>query len=147
VIVIFTAVALAGNNGEIYCLANDLEQSQSRVFRAVTQILETSPLLCNSVEVTANRVTLRSTGTTIAAVANDYQGFSGANPTLNVYDELAYFTSESSRRLWDEGVPSPARRISFRLSVSTAGFDGEPSPLRDLYDRAMGRSRSRATAR
>src|SRR6516165_597166 len=31
----------------------------------------------------------------------------------------------------------PRRQISFRLSVSTAGFDGEPSPLRDLYDRAQ----------
>jgi phage terminase large subunit-like protein len=84
-----------------------------------------------------NRIVFRSTGTVIAAVANDYEGFSGANPTLNVYDELAYYTGERSRRLWDEGVPSPARRISFRLSVSTAGFDGEASPLRDIYDRTM----------
>jgi phage terminase large subunit-like protein len=136
-IALYTAVVLAGTNGEIYCLANDLEQSSSRVFRAVVQILEASPMLKDSVDVTTSRITFRSTGTTITAVANDYQGFSGANPTLNVYDELAYYTSESSRRLWDEGVPSPARQISFRLSVSTAGFDGEPSPLRDLYDRAM----------
>ncbi|MBV8775505.1 MAG: hypothetical protein JO166_24705 [Deltaproteobacteria bacterium] len=89
-IVIFTAVCLAGTDGEIYLLANDLEQSQSRVFKVVV-------------------------------LANDYQGFSGANPTLNVYDESAYYTSENSRRLWDD-VPSPARQISFRLSVSTAGF-------------------------
>src|SRR4029077_3109661 len=59
------------------------------------------------------------------------------NPTLNCYDELAYYTSEESRRMFEEGIPSPARKISFRLSVSTAGFEGEPSPLRDLYDRAM----------
>jgi phage terminase large subunit-like protein len=136
-IVIYTAVVLAGQNGEIYCLANDLEQSNSRVFRAVDQIIEASPMLRSSVDVTANRIVFRSTGTFVAAVANDYQGFSGANPTANIYDESAYYTSESSRRLWDEGVPSPARKISFRLSVSTAGFDGEPSPLRDLYDRAM----------
>jgi phage terminase large subunit-like protein len=136
-IVIATAVLLAGQGGEIYCLANDLEQSASRVFRAVVQILEASPLLKDSVDVTTNRIVFRSTGTFIAAVANDYAGFSGSNPTLNVYDELAYYTSEGSRRLWDEGVSSPARRISFRLTVSTAGFDGEPSPLRDLYDRAM----------
>jgi phage terminase large subunit-like protein len=136
-IVIFAAVCLAGAGGEIYLLANDLEQSQSRVFKAVVLILQASPLLKRSADITANRITFRSTGTTIQAVANDYQGFAGANPTLNVYDELAYYTSENSRRLWDEGVPSPARQISFRLSVSTAGFDGEPSPLRDLYDRAM----------
>jgi len=136
-IVVYTAVVLAGQSGEIYCLANDQEQSNSRVFRAVDQIIEASPMLRGSVDVTANRIVFRSTGTFVAAVANDYAGFSGANPTLNVYDESAYFVSEGSRRLWDEGVPSPARRISFRLSVSTAGFDGEPTPLRDLYDRAM----------
>jgi phage terminase large subunit-like protein len=135
-VVIYTAVVLAPG-GEIYTLANDLEQSSSRVFRAVADILRASPLLADAVDITATRITFRSTSTTIQAVANDYAGFSGANPSLNVYDELAYYNSESSRRLWDEGVPSPARRISFRLSVSTAGFDGEPSPLRDLYDRAM----------
>jgi hypothetical protein len=58
-------------------------------------------------------------------------------PTLNCYDELAYYTSESSRRMFEEGISSLARQISFRLSVSTAGFENESSPLRDLYDRAM----------
>jgi phage terminase large subunit-like protein len=139
-VVIYTAVVLAPG-GEIYCLANDLEQSSSRVFRAVANILRASPLLADAADVIATRITFRSTGTTIQAVANDFAGFSGGNPSLNVYDELAYYNSESSRRLWDEGVPSPARRISFRLSVSTAGFDGEPSPLRDLYDRAMGKGK------
>jgi phage terminase large subunit-like protein len=136
-IAIYTAIALApASGGEIYCLANDLEQSQSRVFKAVVQILEASPMLRDSVIITASKVTIRSTGTTIIALANDYAGFAGSNPTLNVYDESAYFTSEASRRLWDEGVPSPARQISFRLSVSTAGFEGEESPLRALYQRA-----------
>lgn len=138
-VVIYTAVVLAGQNGEINCLANDLEQSQSRVFKAVVQILQASPLLRDSVDITANRITFRSTGTVISALASEYAGFAGGNPTLNVFDESAYFVSEGSRRLWDEGIPSPARKISFRLSVSTAGFDGEGSPLRDLYDRAMDR--------
>jgi phage terminase large subunit-like protein len=135
-IVIYTAVALAGANGEIYLLANDFEQSQSRVFKAVVEILRATPLLRDSVNITASKITFKSTGTIIQAVANDFAGFSGANPTLNVYDELAYYTLEPSRRLYDEGIPSPTRAISLRLSVSTAGFD-EPSPLRDLYDRAI----------
>jgi phage terminase large subunit-like protein len=136
-IVIYTAVHLAPPRGELYLLANDLEQSTSRVFKAVAAILAASPLLRRSTSITANRITFKSTGTTIIAVANDYRGFAGANPTLNVFDESAYYVSESSHRLWAESVPSPARRISFRLSVSTAGFEGEPSPLRELYDRAM----------
>src|SRR5207244_913617 len=104
-ILIYTAVLLAPRGGELYCLANDHEQSQSRVFKAVLEILKVSPLR-TTVDITASRITFRPTGTTITAVANDFAGFSGANPTLNCYDELAYFTSEASRRLWDEGVPS-----------------------------------------
>jgi len=134
---IWTAVFLAGQGGEIYTLANDLEQSQSRVFKAIRDILLASPLLTDSADITATKITFRSTGTTIIAVANDYSGFSGANPTLNIYDELAYYTSESSRRLWDEGLPSPARKISFPLAVSTAGFEDEPSPLLDIYNRVV----------
>ncbi|MBV8774602.1 MAG: hypothetical protein JO166_20035 [Deltaproteobacteria bacterium] len=136
-IAIYVAVCLAGENGEISFLANDADQAVSRGFKIATQILRASPLLRGSVEIGAARIKFRATGTTITALANDFAGFSGGNPTLNVYDELAYFNSESSRRLFDEGIPSPARRISLRLSTSTAGFDGEPSPLRDLYDRAM----------
>jgi phage terminase large subunit-like protein len=124
-VVIFTAVHLAPSRVEIYLLANDLEQSTSRVFKAVAAILEASPLLRRSTAITANRITFKSTGTTITAVPNDYRGFAGANPTLNVFDESAYYVSESSHRLWAESVPSPARKISFRLSVSTAGFEGE----------------------
>jgi phage terminase large subunit-like protein len=136
-IVIYTAFLLAPPRGELYLLANDLEQSTSRVFRAVTTILEASPLLRRSASITANRITFKSTGTTITAVPNEYKGFAGANPNLNVFDESCYFVSESSHRLWAESVPSPARKISFRLSVSTAGFEGEPSPLREIYDRTM----------
>ncbi len=134
---IFTAVVLAGNGGEIYCLANDREQAESRVYAAIVDILRASPLLRDAVNIGVHSITFKATGTTIKSVANDYAGFSGSNPTCTIYDETAYFCSEQSRRLWDEGIPSPARRISFRLSVSTAGFDGESSPLRDLYDRAM----------
>jgi phage terminase large subunit-like protein len=136
-VVLYTAFVLAPLNGEIYLLANDQEQAVSRVFKIICQILEASPLLRGSVAITQNKITIRSTGTTIMALPNDYRGFAGSNPTLNAYDESAYYTSEASRRLWDEGMPSPARRLSFRLSVSTAGFEGEPSPLKDLYDRVV----------
>jgi phage terminase large subunit-like protein len=140
-IVIYVAVCLAGANGELTFIANDAEQSQSRGFKIAGQILKASPLLRRSASIGVNKIGFHTTDTTITAIANDYAGFSGANPTLNCYDELAYFSSESSRRLFDEGIPSPAWQISLRLSTSTAGFDGEGGPLRDLYDRALGKGR------
>jgi phage terminase large subunit-like protein len=137
IIAIFTGLYLSPQRGEIYALANDLDQAQSRVFKAIATILTASPLLKRSASITANKIIFKSTGTTITAVPNDYRGFAGANPVLNIADEPCYFASESSHRLWAESVPSPARKISFRLSVSTAGFEGEMSPLREIYDRAM----------
>jgi phage terminase large subunit-like protein len=133
----YTAIVLTPLNGELYLLANDREQAQSRVFKVLVQIPEASPLLRGAVTITANRITVTTSGTTVIALPNDYRGFSESNPTLNVYDETAYFTAEASHRLWDEGMPSPARQLSFRLSVSTAGFEGEPSPLKDLYERTV----------
>jgi hypothetical protein len=137
IIAIYTALYLSSLRGEIYALANDLDQAKSRVFSAIAAVLAASPLLRRSTSITANKIIFKSTGTTITAVPNDYKGFAGANPILNIFDESAYYVSEASHRLWAESVPSPARKISFRLSVSTAGFEGEPSPLREIFDRAM----------
>ena len=72
-VVIYTAVALAPAKGDLYLLSNDLEQTLSRVFKAVVQILEASPLLRDSVHITANRITFRSRGVTIQALPNDYR--------------------------------------------------------------------------
>ena len=36
-------------------------------------------------------------------------------------------------RLWDEMVPPPTRRITARLTVSYAGFEGESAQLEALY--------------
>ena len=54
-----------------------------------------------------------------------------------VFDELWGFTSERSRRLWDECVFSPARKISCRLTTTYAGFEGKSELLEDLYKRGL----------
>src|SRR5689334_2192169 len=55
-IVIYVAVCLAGDNGELYFMANDEEQAQSRGFKIAGQILKASPLLRNSVDINNNRI-------------------------------------------------------------------------------------------
>jgi len=74
---------------------------------------------------------------TITAIASDYAGAAGANPTITVFDENWAYTSESSQRLWDEMVPVPTRKVSVRLSVSYAGFEGESDLLDGLYTRGL----------
>jgi hypothetical protein len=71
------------------------------------------------------------------AVASDYARAAGADPCISVFDELWGYTSERSRRLWDEMVPPPTRKIACRLVVSYAGFEAESELLQDLYKRGM----------
>jgi hypothetical protein len=94
-------------------------------------------LLAGSAKITADKIVFPSTGASITAVANDYSGFAGANPTLCVFDELWGFLSESSRRLWDESAFSPTRKVSGRLTVTYAGFEGESELLEGLYKKGI----------
>lgn len=134
---IYVIVVLGGQFAEGYCCANDMEQSKGRVFQAIARIVEASPLLRNSATITLSKITFTSTGSTITALASDAAGAAGSNPTFICFDELWAYTSEASRRLWDEMVPVPTRKVSARLTVTYAGFEGESSLLEDLYARGM----------
>jgi len=108
------------------------------VFQAILRIIEASPLLRGSMlNITASKIQFTSTGATITAIASDYAGAAGSNPTISVFDELWAYTSERSMRLWDEMVPVPTRKISVRLTVTYAGFTGESKLLEDLYKRGI----------
>jgi Phage Terminase len=126
-----------GPFAEAICAANDLEQAQGRVFQAVRRIVEASPLLRAEAKITANQIEFPATGATISAIASDYAGAAGANPTISTFDELWGYTSERSRRLWDECVPPPTRKIALRLTSTYAGFEGESLLLEELYKRGL----------
>jgi phage terminase large subunit-like protein len=104
---LYAVVCLGGPYAEAYCVANDYEQAQGRVFQAIGRIVEASPLLKKAARVTANRIEFTSTGATITPLASDYASAAGANPTITIFDELWAYTSERARRLWDEMVPPP----------------------------------------
>jgi len=136
---ILTMVLLFGGKfAEAYCVANDLEQAQSRMFQAIRRIVECSPLLMREARITADKITFPAFyNATISAIASDYAGAAGANPTITGFDELWGYTSERSYRLWDEMIPPPTRKIACRLTVSYAGFSGESVLLEALYRRGL----------
>lgn len=136
-IMLYVILCLGGPYAEGYCVANDLEQAQGRVFQHVVKIVKASPLLRGAATVTVSRVMFVSTGATITALASDYAGAAGANPTIICFDELWAYTSERARRLWDEMIPVPTRKVSVRLTVTYAGFSGESKLLEDLYRRGL----------
>ncbi len=136
-VLLVMVLLFGGRFAEGIVVANDLEQAQGRVFQAARRIVESSPLLAGAAVITASKIEFPDLGATITAIASDYAGAAGSNPVISVFDELWAYTSERSRRLWDEMVPPPTRKIACRLTVSYAGFEGESVLLEELYKRGL----------
>jgi phage terminase large subunit-like protein len=132
-----TTLIFGGRFAEGYAIANDFEQAQGRVFQAVRRICEASPLLRRECNITQARIEFPRTGAVIQAIGSDYASAAGANPVVSSFDELWGYVSERARRLWDEMVPSPARKISCRLTTTYAGFESESVLLHELYKRGL----------
>jgi phage terminase large subunit-like protein len=138
IVMLSMLLLFGGRFAEAYCVANDFEQAQSRVFAIIKRIIEASPLLKPEAKVTADKIVFPAFyNATIIALASDAASAAGANPTITCFDELWGYTSERSRRLFDEMITSPARKISCRLTVSYAGFTGESQLLEEIYKRGM----------
>ncbi len=123
---------------EILIIANDLEQSIGRVFKAMAGIIRHNPELVRSAEVQARQILL-SNGTTSTAIATEYAGAAGSNHGKTSWDELWGYSSEASRRLWEELTPVPTRRNSIRFISSYAGWENESTLLWDLYKQGVGK--------
>jgi phage terminase large subunit-like protein len=117
---------------EILIIANDLEQAQGRVFKALAGLIHHNRDLAQSAEIQSRQILL-SNRTTIVALASEYTGAAGSNHGLTSWDELWGYTSESSRRLWEELTPVPTRRNSIRFITTYAGWENESKLLWDLY--------------
>jgi phage terminase large subunit-like protein len=126
-----------GSYPEATCCANDLEQASGRVFEMIRRIVEASPALRSTAKVVANRITFPALDAAIFPIGSDYAGAAGGNQNIAVFDELWAYTSERSRRLWDEMVPPPTRRIACRLTTTYAGFEGESALLQELHKRGL----------
>lgn len=122
---------------ESYVLANDQEQAKSRVFEVCCRIVNTSPLLRAEAEITQHKIVFPAFNATIQAIASDAGSAAGSNAVCAGFDELWAYTSERSRRLWDEMTPPPTRKIACRITVTYAGFEGESVLLEELYRRGM----------
>jgi phage terminase large subunit-like protein len=133
---LYVTLVLGGPFAETYIVANDEEQAIARVFTSAKRIVEATPWMATSAKVFQSQIEF-SNGSIIKAIASEHKGAAGANPTLTVFDELWGYTSENAHRLWDEMVPVPTRRVSGRLTVTYAGYEGESTLLESLYKRGL----------
>ena len=102
-----TLLLFGGSYPEATICANDQEQSVGRVFTMIRRIIESSPLLKREAKITQDRITFPAFDVTITAIPSNFATAAGGNQNISVFDELWAFTSERSRRLWDELVPPP----------------------------------------
>jgi hypothetical protein len=121
---------------EILILANDLEQSLARVFKTMEGIIQHNPELKQEAEVLQKQIFLDN-GTAITAISGDYQGAAGSNHGWISYDELWAYTSESSRRLFEELTSVPTRKNSVRFITTYAGYENESGLLQELYKQGV----------
>jgi phage terminase large subunit-like protein len=122
---------------EIIIAANDLEQSQGRVYRQFKKFIQRAPALMSKVQnITQREITLTD-GTVIKAIPSDAAGEAGANQSLSSFDELWGYTSERSRRLYEELTPVPTLKNSIRFISTYAGYIGESDLLEDTFNRGM----------
>ena len=131
---LYTTICLGRPFSEAYVIANDYDQSQSRIFTAAAKVVAASPLL--KARITNDRITF-SNGSFIQALAADWRGAAGVEPVFVIADELWGFTSEASQRLYEECCPTPTKRPSIRMITSYAGFTGESALLEDLVKRGL----------
>lgn len=116
--------------------ANDLEQSQGRVFQTAVDLIKKNPHLRASATVRQSTIVL-SNGTRITAIPNDYRGEAGSRHSIAVYDELWGYASESSQRLFEELTPPPTEQDAWILIGTYAGYTGESVLLERLYQEGL----------
>ena len=71
IVLVMVLLRSDGRFAEGYCIANDLEQAQSRVFLVVRRIVEASPLLRHGAKITSDRISFPALDASITAIASD----------------------------------------------------------------------------
>ena len=107
-----------GSFADATICANDMDQAVGRVFEMIRRVVESNPLLRREAKIGADKIVFPALGAVITAIPANFAGAAGGAATISCFDELWAYTSERSRRLWDELVPPPTRKIAARLVVS-----------------------------
>jgi phage terminase large subunit-like protein len=127
-----------GEYAEAVVAANSGDQAKERVFEAIRRIVECSPMLKPEAKITATTVAFANLGgAVVTAIPANYAGAAGGAQNIAVFDEAWGFVTEGARRLFDELIPPPTKKVACRLTVSYAGFEDQGHLLLELYRRGL----------
>lgn len=125
---------------EIYCIANDLKQAESRVFGYMQRSLQLDPAMRERIDYrSANkRTTFSRTGSWVEAIPIDPSGEAGSNADLTIWSELWGSHHASQQKMWAEMTIPPTKFGQSQRWVETyAGYFGESPTLWELYEAAV----------
>src|SRR3990167_5780859 len=120
--------------GEIYIVANDLKQADSRVNHYIRRAISLNPRLKNIFQTRGYRITAPS-GSYIEAIPIDPSGEAGSNADAVCFSELWGAHDDAKSNMWAEMTIPPGKHgRAFRWVESYAGFAEESELLYSLYD-------------
>lgn len=131
-----------GRSNEVYAVANDQEQARGRIYQKIIDSIQMqakneafeAKTLNIGWKIIERQAEYTNNGSIVRALSSDYRGEAGSNPTATLWTELWGYTSEASRRLWEELTPVPTRRRSVRYVETYAGYEDESDLLISLYN-------------
>lgn len=116
----------------LFCIANDEDQAEGLVMGDIRYHAKEKGYRVLKGEV------ILPNGTSIQSLAQSFKGVAGKRHAMTVWDELWGYTSEQSRRAWDELTPIPTVSNSLRIICTYAGFENESDLLWDMYLQGVG---------
>ena len=127
--------AITKEYAEIYIIANDLKQADSRVAMYFRRALELNPRLRKLYRNKGYRTMFTHNHSYVEAIPIDPSGEAGSNADLIVTSELWGAHEEAKQRMFAELTLSPTKfGKSMRWIESYAGYTDESKLLYSLYD-------------
>lgn len=119
---------------EIYVIANDLNQADSRVAHYARRSIELNPEFRRKFKRKGYTLTNKQ-HSRIEAIPIDPSGEAGSNADAIIFSELWGANEDAKQRMWSEMTLSPTKFAkSFRWIESYAGFSEESELLWSLYE-------------
>ena len=119
---------------EIYVLANDREQAEGKMMKAIKFNAEHQGMGSDIV----HKYDIKYPGGSVTQVlSSHYTSAAGGQQALTLWDELWGYYTEKSQRLWEEMTLIPTEKLGLRVVVTYAGFEGESHLLWDLYSKIV----------
>jgi hypothetical protein len=124
---------------EVFCIANDLKQAESRVFAYMNRSMDLDPHYAAGEDYRqrGRRTTFPRNGSWVEAIPIDPTGEAGSNADLIIFSELWGSHHAAQQRMWAEMTIPPTKfGYSQRWVETYAGYFGESPTLWDLYETA-----------